>query len=156
MSISELIDQYAAGPAALRHALAGMAAGHLDAAPIPGKWSTRQVVCHIADTEPLYTERMKRVIAEDRPTLFAVDPDRYAEHLAYSDRDLENELRLVECVRSQMVAILRTLPEAAFSREGIHSADGPLTLQMLLQRITNHVPHHIQTIVEKRRALGLS
>lgn len=156
MSLSALIDQYAAGPAALRTALAGMTAEQIDAAPIPGKWSTRQVVCHIADTEPLYTERMKRVIAEERPTLFAVDPDVYAQHLAYGGRDLENELQLVECVRAQMVAILRTLPEAAFSREGVHSADGPLTLQTLLQRITNHVPHHIQTITDKRRALGLS
>lgn len=45
----------------------------LDAAPNPGKWSTRQVVCHIADFEPVYADRMKRVIAISEPTFCGGD-----------------------------------------------------------------------------------
>lgn len=74
----DLIDQYLAGPQKLRHAIVGMTDGQLDATPIPGRWSTRQVVCHIADFEPVYADRMKRVIAMSEPTFFGGDPDVFA------------------------------------------------------------------------------
>ena len=61
MDYAQLIDDYLAGPQMLRAAVAGMTAEQLDARPIPGKWSTRQVLCHIADSEPVYLDRMKRV-----------------------------------------------------------------------------------------------
>ena len=61
MDYAQLIDDYLAGPQKLRAAVAGMAAEQLDAHPIPGKWSTKQVICHIADFGPVYLDRMKRV-----------------------------------------------------------------------------------------------
>jgi len=53
MEIPPLIDDYASGPQKLRDAIAGMMPKQFDAAPVPGKWSTRQVVCHLADFEPV-------------------------------------------------------------------------------------------------------
>ena len=58
---ADLIVQYLAGPQLIRQAVFGMTDEQLDAAPIAGKWSTRQVVCHIADFEPVYADRMKRI-----------------------------------------------------------------------------------------------
>jgi quinol monooxygenase YgiN/uncharacterized damage-inducible protein DinB len=155
MSTSPLIDAYLAGPAQLRSAVAGMTPEQLAAAPVPGKWSTKQVVCHIADFEPVYADRMKRVIAEDQPPLRGGDPDVFAAKLAYDARDVEEELQLIESVRRHTARVLRTLPEEDFERTGIHSTDGPLTLRTLLERITNHIPHHAKFIAEKRAALGL-
>lgn len=148
-----LIDEYLAGPGLLRQAIAGMTMAQLDAAPVPGKWSTRQVICHIADFEPVYADRMKRVVAEDEPTMFGGDPDLFAARLAYQQRDLEVELALIETVRKHVASVLRTLPAEAFERRGIHSEAGPVTLEALLRGITNHIPHHIQFIREKRQAL---
>jgi hypothetical protein len=153
MEPSKLIDEYLSGPGNLRAAVEGMTAKELDATPIPGKWSTRQVVCHLADFEPIYADRMKRVIAEDRPTLFGGDPDVFASKLAYAARDVEEELRLIEVVRSQMAKILRTLAPDDFRREGIHSEAGPLSLLTLLERVTGHLPHHVKFIHQKRAAL---
>lgn len=150
-----LIDEYLAGPTALREAVAGMTDEQLDAAPVPGKWSTRQVVCHIADFEPVYADRMKRVIAEDEPTMFGGDPDVFAARLAYPQREMEIELALIETVRKHVASILRTLPAEAFARRGMHTEAGPITLEALLRGITQHIPHHIQYIREKRSALGL-
>jgi len=65
MTQTQLIAAYAAGPELLKQAVAGMTAEELDAKPVPGAWSTRQVVCHMAGFEPVYADRMKRVIAED-------------------------------------------------------------------------------------------
>ncbi len=154
MSYEELIEQYAAGPGILRAAVAGMRAEQFDARPISGKWSTREVICHVADFEPIYADRMKRVIAEDEPTLFGGDPNVFAARLAYAERDVEEELLLIETVRQQMVRILRTLTPEQFERRGIHSECGSLALETLLQRIADHIPHHVRFIDQKRAALS--
>lgn len=156
MSHKALIDDYLQGPQALRQAIAGMTPEQLEACPVAGAWSTRQVICHLCDFEPVYADRMKRVIAEDNPQILAGDPDQFAARLAYDQRDIETELQLMEAVRRQMAAILRSLADADFQRIGTHSRDGALTLETLLQRITGHIPHHLRFIEEKRRALGLA
>lgn len=155
MNTERLIDDYAAGPERLRQAVAGMTDEQLDAKPIPGTWSTRQVVCHVADFEPIYADRIKRVIAEDEPTFFGGDPDGFAARLAYDDRDVDEELRLIECTRRQMARILKTLTTADFRRTGNQFDDGRLDLTTLLTRVTDHLPHHVRFIEAKREALRL-
>ncbi len=153
MNHTQLIDEYLAGPALLRSAIAGMTAIEIDAAPVPGKWSTRQVICHIADFEPVYADRMKRVIAEEEPALMSGDPDVFAARLAYGQRDIAEELDLIEVTRRHVARILRTLKPADFQRSGRHSTDGPLTLATLLERIAGHIPHHVKFVEEKKAAL---
>ncbi len=154
MDYAQLIDDYLAGPQKLRAAVAGMTAEQLDARPIPGKWSTKHVICHIADFEPVYVDRMKRVIAENEPTMFSGDPDLFAARLAYGQRDVIVELDFIALARKHMGAILRSLKPEDFQRKGIHSEAGPITLEKLLTNITNHIPHHIKSIDERRAALS--
>jgi len=151
-----LIDQYLAGPGLLRRAVAGMTREQLHARPIAGKWSTQEVVCHLAEYEPIYADRMKRVIALEEPELLKGDPALFAARLAYGERDVDEELALIELTRRQMARILRTLKADDFARTGHHSRDGALTLETLLERVTAHIPHHVQFIQEKRRAMGLA
>lgn len=153
LSIPDLITEYLRGPQLLREAVAGMTRDELLARPIAGKWSTLELVAHLADFEPVYADRMKRTLAEDEPTLFGGDPDKFAAKLAYHDRDLEGELKLIEVVRQQMATILRTVPVSDFQRVGRHSEAGPLSLRTFLERITGHTPHHLPFIAEKRKAL---
>jgi hypothetical protein len=153
MNYDALIEQYLAGPSLLRRAIAGMTREQLLARPIPGKWSTQEVVCHLADYEPIYADRMKRVIALKEPELLKGDPGLFAARLAYDRRDTEEELALIELTRKQMARILRALTTEDFQRKGGHSRDGALTLEVLLQRITAHIPHHVRFIEEKKRGL---
>ncbi len=153
MNQNALIEQYLAGPDLLRRAVAWMTKDQLLARPIPGKWSTQEVVCHLADYEPIYADRMKRVIALNEPELLKGDPGLFAARLAYDQRDVREELALIELVRRQMTRILRSLKPEDFQRKGGHSRDGALTLEELLKRITGHIPHHVQFIEEKKRAL---
>src|SRR5947208_17156757 len=104
-SLAELAEKYLAGSKTLRQAVAGMTREQLVARPVPGKWSTLEVVCHLADFDPILADRMKRVIAEDRPKLVGADENKFAAALAYHDRDPEEELALVERTRSQMARI---------------------------------------------------
>ena len=125
----------------------------LDARPVPGKWSTREVVCHIADYEPIYADRMKRVIAENEPAICGGNPDALAARLAYGSRDVEEELALIELVRKQMGRILQALRSEDFQRRGIHEKHGPMTLATILERVTGHIPHHVGAIEEKKKAM---
>jgi uncharacterized damage-inducible protein DinB len=154
-SLSSMIDAYLAGPSQLRQAVAGMSREQLLARPVPGKWSTLEVVCHLSDFEPILADRMKRVIAEDRPALLGADENRFAAALAYHQRDLEEELQIVERTRSQLARILRTLSDDVLGRVGVHNERGPRTLEQLLAGATAHLPHHLQFVADKRRALGL-
>ena len=155
MSLSQMIEAYLAGPIALRKTVAGMSREQVLARPIPGKWSTLEVVCHLADFDPIMADRMKRIIAEDKPQLLGADEKHFAAALVYHERDLEEELTIIERTRSQMARILRTLKPEAFQRVGVHNERGPLTLEKMLTLSGNHIPHHLSFIVEKRLALGL-
>jgi uncharacterized damage-inducible protein DinB len=156
MNHVRLIEEYAAGPTQLREAVKDMNPEQVDASPIEGKWSTRQVICHIADFEPVYVDRMKRVIAQEEPSFFGGDPNLFASKLAYASRDIEEELALIEFCRRHMTRILRTLSPDDFQRRGHHSEAGPMTLHKLLSNVSVHIPHHLEFIYEKRRALGLA
>jgi uncharacterized damage-inducible protein DinB len=153
---SQQIDAYLDGPVQLRRAVADMSATQLEARPVPGKWSTLEVVCHLVDSEQAWCHRMKRVIAEERPLLIGYDESRFTATLHYHDRDLKTELALIEGMRAQMALELRSLPEAAWARNGVHSERGLITLEEMLEAEVEHVPHHIAQIIEKRRALGLA
>src|SRR5438874_10819712 len=154
-TLARMIDEYLAGAAAVRKAVSGMSPEQLRARPVAGKWSTLEVVCHLADFDPIIADRMKRVIAEERPALLGADEKCFAAALAYHDRDLEEELSLVEKTRRQMARILRKLPDEALARGGVHNERGPLTLEKLLTGAAGHITHHVKFIEEKRRALGL-
>ena len=127
-SHSDLIDAYLASLPRLRRAVADLSPEQLRARPVPGKWSTLEVVCHLVDSEQAWCHRMKRVLAEDRPLLIGYDESRFTRSLPYHDANLDDELTLLEAMRRQMAGILRAQPEAAWSRTGVHSERGLITL----------------------------
>jgi uncharacterized damage-inducible protein DinB len=153
-NIPKLIETYAGGAKLLGDVLRTAANADVDARPIAGKWSIREVVCHLADSEIVYADRMKRVLAEDNPTFFEADPNLFRPALYCSRRPLEKELAVVEAIRAHMLPILESCDAEDFQRTGVHSLDGPLTLERLLERITAHIPHHVAFIEEKLRAMG--
>ena len=77
METLHLIDDYLPGPQKLRDAIAGLTPDQIDAAPalVQRKWLTCQVICHLADFEPVYADRMKHMIAEDQTSFAGVCND---------------------------------------------------------------------------------
>lgn len=151
--ISTLLNAYKEGPSILRAAVEKAEPSEFDLIPVPGKWSIRQVVCHISDFEPVYADRFKRVLVEDNPTIFGGDPDAYAAGLAYGQRSVESELAYIEATREHMLPILQQCDIEQYQRTGVHSEDGPMTLETLINRIVGHIPHHVKFIEEKVAAL---
>ncbi len=101
-SLAPLIEAYLEGPKRLRNAVAGMNREQLLARPQAGKWSTLEVVCHLADFDPILADRMKRIIAEDKPQMLGGDPNLFAAALAYHERDIEEEMTIIQDHARQM------------------------------------------------------
>ena len=152
---TELINNYLAGIETLKKAVAGMTPEQAKAKPVPGKWSTLECVCHLSDFEPIMADRMKRIITHPKPLLMGADENLFAQQLSYQDRDLAEELANVEITRKQMAKILQKIPPDSWTRMGNHAERGLLTLEQMLQIATRHIPHHVQFILEKRKALGI-
>ena len=155
LSNGDLISAYEFGPQQLRDAVAGLTCEQLRARPVEGRWSTLEVVCHLADCEQFFADRMKRTIATERPLLLGAQGGRYPEPLRYHGRDIEEELDLIALTRRQMARLLRLLPEAAWTRTAVHSETGLVTMRQLVLHATRHQEHHLWFVAEKRRALGV-
>ena len=150
---ADLIAAYEQGTAYLRAAVAGMTAEEVLSRPIPGKWSTLEVVAHLADTEIYYTDRIERTIALERPLLMGVDERLYPERLNYQAFDLAEQLDLFAALRRHGTRVLRMQPPGAWLRVGVHSETGVVTLRQLVFQAVRHVRHHLPFIAEKRAAL---
>jgi uncharacterized damage-inducible protein DinB len=154
-SVAELILAYERGVEELRVAVAGMTNEQLLSRPVAGKWSTLEVVCHIADCEQFFADRMKRTVGMERPLLLGADGFRYPVPLRYQEHDLEDELDLVAITRRQMARTLRLIAPDAWQRTAVHSETGLVTVRQLLLHAINHMRHHLRFVAEKRAAMAV-
>lgn len=134
----------------------GAAGPELDFSPAPGKWSVRQIVCHLADSEIVGADRLRRVIAESNPTLVAYDQDAWAENLDYRKRKLSQAVETFRRIRMENYELLKDLPEAAYERVATHSERGRLTLLDLLRTYAEHAENHVVQIRDVRAAYKAS
>ena len=151
----ELLAVYKRGPLALRKALAGLTAKDLDAHPIKGEWSIREIVCHLADGEQISAIRLRRLLVEDQPLLrVRIDPAAYAKKGRYDKIPLPVALAAFDGSRGMSFAVLSNLSPADWNRAGTLSEHGPYSVGNWLQANVNHLAAHIAQIMELREALG--
>jgi uncharacterized damage-inducible protein DinB len=150
----DLIETYAAGGPILRQAVEGLSSENLLARPGPGNWSIQELVIHLADSEEIAVDRMKRIVTEDNPTLLYADETAYVERLFHDQQSLDDALTLFEVGRRQWSRVLRLLPDEAFSRQGTHNRKGIVTLGGLVEGYIKHLDHHLEFLKAKRQRLG--
>ncbi len=151
--IQQLLALYRQGPQDVADRVSVLSDAELDAVPVAGMWSIREVVCHIADFEIISADRLKRVLAEDNPTLFHCNPDLLTHAFGKTKRPVDAELAVISSVRQSTATILDACDIEDFQRTGVHSAGGPMTLEALLERTINHIPHHLKFVDDKIAAL---
>jgi hypothetical protein len=150
--ITDLLERYRRGPEHLASAIAGADDAELDFKPAPEKWSARQIIAHLADTEAVATIRFRQIVAEDEPTLFNWDQNAWAERTDYHRRDPSRAIRTMRFLREDNCCFLEVLAPAAFSRAGIHTRRGRMTLLELLKLFSEHVEKHCNQIRTAREA----
>ena len=149
-----LIEQFAAGGPQLRAAVAGLEERELSRPTAPGTWSIRQLVIHLADSDAIAIDRMKRILTEDNPTLLNSDETAYVDRLHLEAQSVTDALDLFEIGRRQFARVLRQLSDASFSRTGTHNQRGTVTLGQLVGDYVGHLTHHLTYVHAKRERLG--
>lgn len=135
-----LVAQYAAGAAAFEAALADVADDELDAHPIEGEWSVREIAHHLCDGELNSAIRLRRLIAEDEPVLPAYDEMRFSRTLHYPERPIGPSVEAMRAARASTLSILERLTEAEWARTGTHTQQGPYSVDAWLRDYASH-PH---------------
>ena len=143
MTDLELLERYATGCESLITLIGRLNPEQTRVRPVDGTWSPLELVCHLADSEMLFAQRMKRVLAEEQPPLRYADPDRFQAALACQSRNLQEEVSLIQLVRKQMLHILESQPAEAWNRTGIHDHVGEQSLRQLVQKAIGHLEHHL-------------
>jgi hypothetical protein len=137
----ELIDKYKDGYLVVAEALAGIDDAQRDAHPAPGKWSPREIVHHLADSEMTSAVRLRRLLAEDRPEIHGYDQEEFARKLYY-DRPYEKSLEAFRYARETTAEILDRMTPAEWAREGTHSEHGRYTIERWLEIYADHAHNH--------------
>ncbi len=148
--ISELLERLRRGAELVAVTITGAAGSELDYVPGPGKWSIRQIVAHLSDSEVAAAMRLRRIIAEENPRLEAYDQDAWATNLDYARRKPSQALETFRRIRAENYELLKELPEVAFERAGVHSERGPLTLKQLVQLVAEHAESHAAQLRARR------
>jgi hypothetical protein len=141
----QLIDQYKDAHRIVTEALAGATDAELDAKPAPGKWSARQIVHHLGDSEMSGAVRLRLLVTGPNATILAYDQDAFAARLYY-DRPIAASLDAFKAARASTVEILERLSEADWQREGTHSEHGRLTVERWLEIYAAHGHKHAEQI----------
>jgi len=149
-----LIEQYANGYQAVLEALAGATEAELDARPGPGRWSAREIVHHLADSEMTSAIRLRRLLVEADPLIQGYDQDAFARRLFY-DRPIGASLDAFRAARASTVEILRRMNDADWARSGRHSESGPYGPVDWLRIYAAHAHGHAEQI-RLARATGTS
>jgi uncharacterized damage-inducible protein DinB len=146
-----LMEQYRRGYEAVAEALLKLEEEELDARPAPGKWSVREIIHHLADSEMIAASRLRYLIGQDRPTIHGYDQDEFARRLYY-DRPHALSLELFRVVRESTSEILDRLTPADWVREGTHSEVGPYSVDGWLKTYSAHAHKHATQIRAARGA----
>jgi len=150
---TRLILKYKDGYDELLKSLEGFPEQELTARPIPNKWSAREIIHHLADSETVSGIRLKRLLVEDHPLIQGYAQDAFAERLNYNDRDIGPALEAFRSARANTAQLLDAMTEEDWKREGTHSESGSYTAEDWLTIYAEHAHNHAAQILRLRERL---
>lgn len=152
ISNEEILTFYEAAPERLRQALEGLKERDLDLFRAPEKWSIRQIVLHMVDSDATSLALVKFALAEPGRKFNAnpYDPDVWAEELGYANRRITAEVALFEAIRGHIAGLLRHLPDA-MERTVTLTNGQEVVVRDQIHMLMVHALHHIEQIWETRK-----
>ncbi len=151
MRTDEAVAAFRAGAEVPGRGIDGLSDEQLDARPVPGTWTIRQIVLHLMDTDLIASFRMKRIIAEERPALELYDEVAFCTRLGYEQLQASTACEVFCLNRLLTAALLEGLPEQRFQRVAIHPEVGEMSLERFVRLYIHHLEHHMRFLREKRR-----
>jgi hypothetical protein len=139
-------------PPSLQRFLETVPARFVTSPEAPGKWSIRDVVQHLADSELVGGFRLRMVMAHDRPPIVGYDQDLWASRLRYRDADIRDALEQFTALRRANVRIWERLGPDDLIRVGLHSERGEESLEHMRRLYAGHDLLHLRQLERIRAA----
>ena len=149
MDRTALLDRFRTGFDDVVEALSGITPDEVDRRP-PDGWTARQIAHHLADSEATAYIRLRRLIAEDDPTITGYDEEEFARRLHY-DRPIEPSLAVLAGVRAASLQLLESLTDEEWQRTGTHTESGTYSVDDWLRIYAGHSHDHADQIRRARR-----
>jgi hypothetical protein len=130
---------------ALRLVLDRASPAALEARPRPGEWSARENLAHLARHHAVFLERLRRLLAEDRPALGRYRAEEDAEWPAWAALPLGDILTRLRALREELLELVRSLSPAESARTGLHPTFGEMDVTQWLEFFLLHEAHHLYT-----------
>jgi hypothetical protein len=108
----------------------------------PGKWTAREILAHLVDSELVFQARARLILAEPNCAIVPFDQDRWAKTLAYPQRSLPLARRLYTSARESLIELVDLLPEPLFGREGRHPEHPSYRAWDVVAKAGTHNRHH--------------
>ncbi|MEZ5344282.1 MAG: DinB family protein [Pyrinomonadaceae bacterium] len=113
-----------------------------------GKWSIKELIGHVIDTERIMAYRALRIARNDATPLSGFDQDPYIENASFDDRDLSDLAEELELIRNANILMLKGFSSDAWSRTGTAS-ENPVSVRALAYIIAGHELHHLKILKER-------
>ncbi|HUQ33495.1 MAG TPA: DinB family protein [Pyrinomonadaceae bacterium] len=114
----------------------------------PGKWSLKEVVGHILDTERIFGHRAFRFARADATPLPGYEQDDYVRAGNFGSRSLKDLIDELELVRRATISMFRSLDEEAWLRRGVAN-ENEVSVRALAYILAGHETHHMGIIRER-------
>jgi len=144
-----MIALYRDGYRAVIEALQKATEEELDARAAPERWSAREIVHHLADSEMTSAIRLRLLVAEERAAIRAYDEAEFARTLHY-DRPIASSLLAFEAARSSTGDLLDRMSEADWAKEGTHPEHPRYGVEHWLEIYATHAHNHADQITRAR------
>jgi hypothetical protein len=149
LPLEQVLTLLAATPTRLTALTADLGPAHLQTAPNPEEWSANEVLAHLRACADMWGNCIVAILAEDRPTLRAVNPRTWIKQTDYLDLDFQPSLRAFASQRADLLALLEPLPREGWSRTAIVTGAGNVLERTLLsyaQWLAGHERPHVNQI----------
>jgi len=146
---AELIARYRDGYREVAAALEGATEQDLDARPGPDKWTAREIVHHLADSEMTSAIRLRRLVAEENAAIHAYDEKAFARRLHY-ERPIASSLLAFQAARRCTADLLDRMTDADFAKTGTHPEHGRYGVDRWLEIYAEHAHKHANQIRRAR------
>ena len=130
---------------------AGASPERIDRRPASGKWSARENLAHIGRYHEIFLERVRRILAETSPQFARYRAEEDPGWQEWASKPFEEIRNQVTALRMKLIDTIAGLQASDYTRVGIHSAFGEMTLSLWLEFFLVHEAHHLYVILQRIR-----
>src|SRR5258708_22238839 len=138
------VEVIAATPGKLSALAQKLGSEKVSKSPAPGKWSAREIFCHLADCEVVFEFRLRQALAEPHHVIQPFDQEQWAK--TYDAFEARAAVEVFTAVRKWNIRLIESAPADAFSKLLTHPERGEMTLRVVVETMGGHDLNHLRQI----------